>query len=54
MRKGKTRSGYEYVNVHIIFDIKINGKFSRRERLVADFHTTAPPSPITYSSVVYR
>ena len=30
------------------------GKFIRKERLVADGHTTAPSSSIAYSSVVYR
>ena len=48
MRKGEINPGYEHVNVHIIFDIKMDGKFIRKARLVADGHTTAPPSSITY------
>ena len=54
MRKGKIRPGYEHVNVHILFDIKMDGKFTRKEILVADGHTTAPQSYIAYSSVVFR
>ena len=54
MRKGKINPGYENVNVHMIFDIKMDGKFTRKAILVANGHITAPPSSIIYSSVVYR
>ena len=54
MRKGKIKPGYENVNVHMIFDIKMYGKFTRKSILVADGHITAPPSSITYSNVVSR
>ena len=54
MRKWRIKPGYEHVNVHMIFDIKMYGKFTRKARWVADGHTTAPPSSITYSSVVSR
>ena len=54
MRKGKIKTGYDNVNVHMIFDIKMDGKFNRKARLVADGHTTAPPSSITHSSIVSR
>ena len=54
MREGKIKPGHEHVNVHMIFDIKMYGKFTIKARLVADSHTTAPPSSITYSSVVSR
>ena len=53
-RKGKIRPGYEHGNVHMIFDIKMDGNFTRKKILVADCHTTAPPSSITYSSVVFK
>ena len=43
MRKGKIKPGYENVNVHMIFDIKMGWKFTGKARLVADGHTTAPP-----------
>ena len=54
MRKGEIKHGYEQLNVHMIFDIKMYGKFTRNVILVADGHPTAPPSSITYSSVVSR
>ena len=37
--------------MHIILDIKMDGKFTRKAILVDDSHTTAPPSSIIYSSV---
>ena len=54
MKKANINPGYEHVNVHIIFDIRMDGKFNRKSRLVANSHTTALPSSITYSSVVSR
>ena len=54
MRKGRINPGYEHVNVHMLFDIKMYGKFTRKVRLVADGHKTASPSSITCSSVVSR
>ena len=38
----------------MIFDIKMDGKFTCRVRLVAGGHKMAPPSSITYSIVVTR
>ena len=38
----------------MIFDIKMDGKFTCKARLVAGGHKAAPPSSITYSSVVTR
>ena len=43
MRKGKIKPGYEHVKVHILSYIKMDGKFTRKDRLVADGHTTEPP-----------
>ena len=54
MKKGNSNPGYEYVNVHMIFDIKMDGKFTRKAILVADSYTTALSSSNTYSSVVSR
>ena len=54
MRKGKINPVYEHVNMHMIFDINVDGNFTRKEILVAEGHTTEPPSSITYSSVVSR
>ena len=51
-RKGKTRLGYENINVHIIFDISMDGRLSTKSILVAEGHTTTSPQYMTYSSVV--
>ena len=48
MREGKFRPGYEHVNVHMIFNTNMDGKFTMRARLVAEGHTTSPSSLITY------
>ena len=42
MREGKLKPRYEHVNGHMIFDINMDGKFTRKARLVANGHTTAP------------
>ena len=42
MRKGKIKPGYEHVNVHMIFYIKMDRNFTRKAILVADGYTTAP------------
>ena len=54
MRKGNIKFGYEHVNMHMVFDINMYGKFTRKARLVANGHTTEIPSSITYSSFVSR
>ena len=38
----------------MIFDINMDGNFTRKARLVAGSQKTAPPSSITCSSVVYK
>jgi len=52
MRTGKIKPGYSYCSTHI--DIKMDGAFTRKARLVADGHKTEPPASVTYSSVVSR
>jgi len=54
MRTGKVKPGFTYCPTHMIFDIKMNGTFIRKARLVADDHKTQPPTSITHSSVVSR
>jgi len=54
MRTGKVRPGYSHCSTHMIFDIKMDGSFTRKARLVADEHKTKPPTSMTYSSVVSR
>ena len=46
--------GYQKVDCHIIWDIKLGENFRRKARLVAGGHKTDVPSSITYSSVVSR
>ena len=47
MRKAKIRPGYDHVDIHVIFDINMGGKFTIKLLLVSDGHTTDPPSSIT-------
>ena len=54
MRSGKVKPRYKHVSTHMVFNIKMDGKFTRKARLVADGHKTDTPSSITYSSVVSR
>ena len=39
--------GYQFVEFHIIFYIKIGEIFRRKSRMIAGGHTTASPSYIT-------
>ena len=34
---------FKEIGVHMIFDIKLDGKFTRKSRLVADGHKTDAP-----------
>jgi len=54
MRTGKIKPGYSYCSTHMILDIKMDGAFTRKARLVADGHKTKPPASVAYSSVVSR
>ena len=54
LKEGKVKLGFKYVETHMIFDIKIDGKFTRKARLVAGGHNIAPPSTTAYYSVVTR
>ena len=47
MREGKVKPGFKYVGTHMVFDIKMNDKFTRKARLVSGGNKTAPPSSIT-------
>jgi Reverse transcriptase (RNA-dependent DNA polymerase) len=47
--------GYQQINCHLIFDVKMGENYRRKARFVAGGHTTeVPESLITYSSVVSR
>ena len=43
MREVKVKPGFEYVGTHIVFDLKMEDKFTRRARLLAGRHKTVPP-----------
>jgi hypothetical protein len=53
-RNGKILVGYQEIGCRMIFDIKMDGNFTRKARLVAGGHTTEAPASITYLSVVPR
>ena len=42
MRTGKIRPGYGHVGTHVIFYIKMDGKFKRKAHIVADGHKKKP------------
>ena len=44
--------GYQRINCHMVFDIKMD--FTQKARFVAGGHTTETPVSLTYSSVVSR
>jgi hypothetical protein len=46
--------GYQMIDCHLIFDIKLGENFRRKARMVAGGHMTETPSSITYASVVAR
>ena len=51
-RGNKKYVGFQEIKCHMIFSIKMDGKFTRKARFVAGVHKTNPPVGITYSSVV--
>ena len=53
-RRGQKLVGYQEIRWNMIFDIKMDGQFTRKDWYVDGGHTTDPPSSITYYSVVSR
>jgi Reverse transcriptase (RNA-dependent DNA polymerase) len=51
--QGEVPIGHQYMDCHIIFDIKLDG-FVRKARMVAGGHMISTPPNLTYSSVVSR
>ena len=47
MIEGKVKPGFKYVGTHMIFYIKMDGKFTHKSGLVSGGHKTAPPFYIT-------
>lgn len=54
VRDRKALVGYKEIKGHMIFDIKLDGKFTRKSRFVGGGHLTETPSSLTYSTVVTR
>ena len=56
LRSGKAKlPGFTEIGCHMIFDVKMDGKFTRKARLVANGNETKDISPaMTYSTVVSR
>ena len=49
-RMVKDLFGFQEIKCNLIFDIKMDGKFTRKARFVASGNTTNPPASLTYSS----
>ena len=54
MQTAKIKPGYKYCSTHMVFDIKLDRKFTRKTRLVTNGHKTDAPASITYSIMVSR
>ena len=54
MRQGELKPEFQYVGTHMIFDIKLDGRFTRKARLAEVGRNTEPPQSLTYYSVVTR
>ena len=52
MIEGKVEPGFKYVGTHMVFDIKVNCKFTCRDRLVSGRRKTAPSLSIARSSAM--
>ena len=54
MSYGKVLPVYQDIGCHMIFNINMDGNFTRKSRFVSGGHTTDPLASITYSSAVSR
>jgi len=54
IRQHKTLVGYKEIKGHMVFDVKMDGRFARKARFVGGGHLTDPPSQLTCSTVVTR
>ena len=52
--KSQLPPGYQEVECHMIFYIKMGKHFRRKARIVAGGQTTEAPAALTYASVVSR
>ena len=46
--------GYQKIDCHIIFDVKLSENFQYKARFFSGGHTTKTPALLTYYSVVFR
>ena len=53
IKPGESLIGYQRIDCHFIFDIKLDG-FKRKARYVAGGHMTDAPPVLTYASVISR
>ena len=53
-RGGKKLVGYTKISCHMMFDVKMNGQFTRKARFIAYGSRTEAPASVTYLSVVSR
>ena len=49
--EGKVLILFQEIKFHLIFNIKIYGKFTHKSRFFAGRHTTKPPAPLTNYSI---
>ena len=49
---GELPPGFQRIQCHMIFDIKLGENFRGKARLVANGNETEAPAALTYSSVV--
>ena len=54
MKEENIPEDYQFMQCHMIFDVKVGENFWRKARLVAGGHMTNTPNTLTYSSVVSR
>ena len=43
MKEGKVKLSFKHFTTHRIFDIKMDGKFTRKAKFVAGGHKMSPP-----------
>ena len=54
MSEGKVKPEFKYVGTHMILNIKMDCKFTHKDRLLQGGHNTSPPFYITNSIFVTR
>ena len=52
--RGEILVGYQEIECHVVFDVKMEANFRRKARLVAGGHMTEAPVVSTYASAVSR